>query len=171
MIYIDLDGVLADLEAYMIQKSPAAAEREFDFFGLAFSDKRFFLDSPVIESGYELLEEIRSQGRDYRILSSLPCLGRFYEHALKHYYAPDKVQKIYAQFADNKIEWCKRLGIPAENVILVNSTSEKIRYCQSPEDILYDDREAICKEWIAKGGQAKLVAYESRRQEYIGESK
>ena len=171
MIYIDLDGVLADLEAYIIEKTPKAAEEEFEFFKFAFEDPKFFLDSPVLEIGFELLKKIQEEGDEYRILSSLPCINKFYSYAKQHDISPSKVQKVYARFADNKIEFCKKLNIPASNVILVNSTSEKIRYCQDPDDIIYDDRQTIVKEWTKKGGIGMLVPYNSRRKEYIGEEK
>ena len=158
MIYIDLDGVLADLEAYLVSKDPKAAEYEIDFFRLASSDKCFFLDSPVIEENLKLLRG------EFRILSSLPCLAKFMRVSGDLDFSHNRIQKCYVRWADNKIQFCEKLGIPRHNVILVNSPKEKLRYCV-PGDVLYDDRADTIEKWNALGGSGILVPYKSLRKE------
>ena len=159
MIYIDLDGVLADLETYMVSKDPKAVEYEIDFFRLAASDKRFFLDSPVIEKNLGLLKK-----GEFRILSSLPCMAKFIRVSKDLGFSHNKIQKCYARWADNKLEFCEKLGIPRSSVILVSSPKEKLRYCQVG-DTLYDDRADTIEKWSALGGIGILVPYVSLRKE------
>lgn len=159
MVYIDLDGVLADLEAYLVSKNPRAAEYELDFLKLATSDPNFFLDSPVIEENLKLLEV-----NDFRILSSLPCLAKFIKCSKELDFNHNRIQKCYAKWSENKLKFCEKLGIPRHNVILVNSPKEKVRYCQ-PGDVLYDDRLDTIEKWNAAGGKGVLIEYKSRRIE------
>lgn len=159
MIYIDLDGVLADLEAYMISKDPQAAEYEVDFFKLAASDKRFFLDSPVIHENLKLLEY-----RPFRILSSLPCMAKFIRVSKELGFSHNKIQKCYELWSENKMKFCEGLGIKRCDVILVNSPKDKLRYCNLG-DTLFDDRFDTIRKWSSAGGKGILVPYKSRRKE------
>ena len=144
MKYIDLDGVLANLQkwCYEIDNTSFDSNENFVNFALNHLDE-IFLKSEPIEENFRFLKG------EYRILTSLP--------SIKYFKIPqDELQVVITKLKHNKIEWCKNYNIPIKNVIITNSPSEKLLYCNS-NDILYDDYQRNIDKWNSKGGKGKLV--------------
>lgn len=147
MKYIDLDGVLANLQkwCYEIDNECFDSNEKFVNFTLSHLDE-IFLKSEPIEHNFKLLEG------EYRILTSLP--------SIKYFKIPqDELQVIITKLKYNKVEWCRKHNIEVKNIIITNSPSEKLLYCNEG-DLLYDDHQKNLDKWISKGGIGKLVENE-----------
>lgn len=153
MIYIDLDGVLADLDGWIAERCLAATkdEREFNLFALH-NYKTTFLESPLISKNLELIYY-----KDYRILSALPKPENFFKYAKEVGMPHKEVIRRYQHLMRNKLNWISKNGLKVENAIIVFGSGLKSAYCQSPEDILYDDYQKNVDEWNAAGGKGILI--------------
>lgn len=150
MIYIDLDGVLADLEASMFRHSRTCIYDDVEFLQICKRECRsVFLDSPFIEKN-----RWRLTG-NYRILTTLPGLDRYLEI---NGYSKETLES-YEILRKNKLTWCKKHNIPVDRVIVLTHRNQKIEYCRKG-DILYDDYEKNIADWEAAGGWGILVPYE-----------
>lgn len=147
MIYIDLDGVLADFDGWLV-----------DFLGIGYTElevqdliqakaSECFLKSKVIESNKYLL----SLG-EFRILTALPKLSLYKD-------------SVFMKLKRNKLKWCEMLGIPKSKVIMVGRPSEKVLYCE-PGDILYDDYEKTVDSWNSASGIGFLVEAKKHSSKY-----
>lgn len=153
MIYIDLDGVLADLDGWIAERDPAAVkgEREFNLFALH-NYKTTFLESPLISKNLELIYY-----KDYRILSALPKPENFFKYAEEVRIDRKEVIRRYQHLMRNKLNWIAKQGLKVENAIIVFGSHLKAAYCQSSEDILYDDFQKNVDAWNAAGGKGILI--------------
>ena len=160
MVYIDLDGVLADVEKRIYQIGGLKAiEDPSTFIRICaeHSDK-IFRDSEVITENICLFK----YKKDFRILSSLPHLNKFLRYN-QEYYDTETISKKYSQLRENKFAWLEeKLHIHPSKLILVNDSNEKLLYCQSEQDILFDDYYKTINKWREKGGQAHLVEYKRK---------
>lgn len=140
MIYIDLDGVLANWEKWMSEIDENwDCSREYANKIIEERYKDCFKDSEVISENLKLIPE----DGDFRILTARP-------------YIPELNRSKHCRLLKNKIEFCKKLGIPPHKVITVNAPSEKLVYCEEG-DILYDDNPNTIKEWNKLGGIGILI--------------
>ena len=152
MRYIDLDGVLADLEYAMWQKSKTCIDNPVEFLEICECRcNEVFRDSPLIESNLNLLYG------DYRILTSLPNMDRFFA---VNGYTP-LAQKAYDILRYNKLLWCQSIGIPRENIIILTDRSQK-KWYSNPNHTLYDDNAKTIEEWQKGGGNGVLIPYERK---------
>lgn len=150
MIYIDLDGVLSDLDGYISSYEIEATQIPAKFFEFAVAHyKELFREPRIIRENLDILPD----RQDYRILSALPN----YEGIFKVTQSHQLTAEILREFRKAKIEWCfEKLGIPAEKVIIVSSWREKCFYAK-PGDTLYDDKSKTIELWEKSGGIGKLV--------------
>ena len=143
MIYIDMDGVLADFEGYIRSKETNVTPESFCRVVVQ-NYKECFLISKVIDKNLKLLSG------EYRLLSSLPGISE-----MLAYTTPDKIDEISYTLRENKLMFAENLGVKRENVIILNNPSEKKLYAK--DNILYDDYQKNINEWINAGGVGILV--------------
>ena len=149
MIYIDMDDVVADFSGYVNQKCgtdprvghgmvPIEHWRQ-----LCRYHPRMFRDLEpnweFINDGYEW---IRDKFNDDQIafLTAIPVDGQW-----DWRYAPQ-----------DKIDWIRYYFGTRHSVFIGPFTGDKRHFCKSPDDILVDDRENLCHDWIRAGGTAFL---------------
>ena len=154
MIYIDLDGVLADLNKWIlsIDKNAITDTKAFNLLALNHYE-RLFMESEPIEENFKLIPK----DDEYRILTALPHPQNFFKYGLQEGLFLLEIAGRYATLHTNKITWCVNHGIPASNVIIVPIRRLKQNYCRNNTDILYDDSTKTIKERIEKGGDGRLV--------------
>jgi hypothetical protein len=132
-IYIDLDGVLAEFDKAVYEKTGI-----LDLLGkdqswrTVFGDLDFFLNIEPFWYAHDLVEKIKDFGCDVEILSSS---------------GTNNSQIVACQ----KILWCARY-FPRLPVNIVNKSSEKALFASS-ETLLIDDRcEKSIVPWVEAGG-------------------
>ena len=158
MVYIDLDGVLADLSGWITKIDPKGLSEQEVFFRIARDyNREIFLDSEAIRFNFRLLYG------DYRILSALPNEPEFIRYGIKAGYNPVELSKMFLRFYRNKMLWCREHGIPESRIILVPTRKHKFMYCRCA-DLLYDDDPDTIAEWNKSGGVGVLV----ESKEYTG---
>jgi 5'(3')-deoxyribonucleotidase len=154
VLYLDMDGVLADFNAAAQallgatdseQNRAAQAGRWPDHKWRQIADQQhFYLDLPKMELADQLVDlAIRfRENLDYevRVLTAIPSGNDM----------PDAFH--------DKIDWMNRhygeLGI---RVHFGPYSHDKARHCQGADDILVDDRTSNCEAWRAAGGTAIQV--------------
>lgn len=141
MRYIDLDGVLADLDSWLLEKNPGALHCKEVYKTIVDNYKTCFLESKPIEENFSLLEG------DYRILTSLPRMSEIIRLA-----GIENFDSIYRTLYSNKLKWCLKHNIPLSRVIICLNSEDKLRFC-SKDDELFDDYYKTVQEWnkIGKG--------------------
>lgn len=150
MLYIDIDGVLADSDGYVASLEPrSVSDTHILFKTLARNYETVFINSkPLID--LKLLENIG----EFKLLSALPNrsnIDSFYEDS-------NQVDKVFSKYVENKKAWVKK-HIGDCELIITNTASEKSKYCKSSKDVLIDDSDKNRKKWVAAGGIAfKSVA-------------
>lgn len=149
MIYIDLDGVLADLDKYVLNEIPEFTRE--GFLKLCYDKSHeMFLESPVAEYAKEFFKEFSH----FRILTALPELDEY----LKYNQHADVLER-YFQLKHNKIMFCKeKLNINPENVIIVNTRKEKSYYADE-SSILFDDYIKNVNDFTNAGGTGVQVDF------------
>ena len=143
MIYIDMDGVLADFEGYVKSREPNVTPESYCRVVVQDYKEAFLISRPIKENLY-LLEG------EYRLLSSLPKVSKMLE-----YCSLEDIDIILETLRENKLKFAERLGVRRENVIILNDSSEKKLYAKG--NILYDDFPRNIDEWISAGGIGILV--------------
>jgi len=143
MVYIDMDGVVVDFKQYVI-----------DIRGFYDTDKVFWellsqKDNPYyrmkyIDGAYEFIEEINSISKRYigftpQFLTSLPIIKGNLTTAHR-----------------DKVEWVHDNIGKEYQVNVVSNWRDKKNFIFKPWDILIDDSERNCNDWIEAGGQAIL---------------
>ena len=158
MTFIDLDGVLADLEKWCIELEPTVFDTRANFHKFASKHyKQLFLESSVITDNLHIFDKHKNKG--FRVLTALPDLDSFIKHNIEEYNL-DTLLEMHRTFKENKLAWLyNKLNIPPYNVLCVNNSNEKQLYCINKEDTLYDDYEKNIEEWNQKGGNGILVEY------------
>lgn len=152
MIYIDLDGVLADFEKWLeprMPKNPTPKIAEEAFNKIAVEQYEImFTESERIEENFNLVRG------DYRILTALPHQQNFFKYGTQLGICAQTLAQRYNRLYQNKLEWCIKQGIPADRVIIVPARKLKQQFCINPDDTLYDDSLPTIREWRSKGGIA-----------------
>lgn len=154
MKYVDLDGVLADLDGWLksIDREEAITNTDMFMETAMYYYDRMFLELEPIENNID-----KYLVGDYRILTSLPHPANFFRYGDMEQISVSEVAERYARLHANKLAWCEDKYIPLDRVIVVPVRKLKISYCKGKDDILYDDSNKTIKDWIAKGGIGKLV--------------
>lgn len=158
MRYIDLDGVIANVEKHIYKLGGVKAiEDPCTFIRLCAEHSNIvFRESEVIDENLNLIFE----SDDFRILTSLPHLNKFIEFN-KDFYDSRTLSEKYSQLRENKFEWVSHHFnddfIP--KLLIVNDSNEKLFYCRDETDFLYDDYYKTVNAWTRKGGQATLIPF------------
>lgn len=144
MIYIDVDGVIADFRGWVNLMKPG-----FDAWDDDDAVHEVMIDN--INSVYlgaarlpafKYFKDIYDWQEDVTFLTAV---GSFW---------PNK--ELKEQAINNKLAWLKSVGIEPADVIIVDKAKEKIKYC-NPGDVLYDDRPSTIKAWSEAGGIGFIV--------------
>ncbi len=140
IIFLDLDGVLADFEGSfrtLFGISPdSVTDKELWGRIDAYGKAKFFSELEWMPDGKELWAFVTQNFIRVKILSAL-----------------GKSDKIDKQTSTGKREWLSH-HLPilsSDDIILVNNKHHKQHYCK-PGDILIDDTESNINEWSKKGG-------------------
>lgn len=145
MLYIDIDGVLADSDGYLAELEPRiTSDTHLLFKTLAKNSETVFLKSkPLIDLS------ILKSFEEFKLLTALPNranIDSFYEDSTD-------VDKVFNNYINNKKTWVKN-NIGDCEVIITDAAADKAIYCKSSKDILIDDSSKNRKKWVAKGGIA-----------------
>jgi hypothetical protein len=143
MIWVDLDGVLADFDGSYTQRFGAKTVRDGDPDEKAMWRRiqdcgDFFLELPWTKGGRELWKIVEPFGA----------------HVLT------AISKTIDTCTAQKVGWCVReLGIATHRIVTVFGKKNKALYCQ-PGDVLLDDNYETCRAWAIAGGAAVFVPRE-----------
>ncbi len=134
MIYIDMDGVVADFDQGIV-----------DVFGEAYSNKNadkfwksvcveaeVFRKMPPIQEGVEMVNEIRGE----HPICFLTSTGGLPHHI---------------DIAKQKLDWLHKHDMGQHPVAFCMNTQGKAQYAH-PGAILIDDRVKVCTTWSVAGG-------------------
>lgn len=145
MIYIDIDGVLANTDAFIFSKDPRAEHDTHLLFKTIYKNyKEMFISSkPLVD-----LSVLKTLD-DFTLLTALPLSQKIDS------FCRDKkeLDEVMNTLAENKKIWIRN-NIGDCKYIIVGKRSEKLDMCNSPNDILIDDSKATCAAWKKKGGKA-----------------
>lgn len=139
MIYLDMDGVVADFNSF----ASNAIGREIGWGGDDLSNEewsklaaipRLYFQLQVIPEGRQLVELALSLSKDVKFLTAIP-----------------RRSTISSAEADKR-EWLS-LHFPGIPMEIGPHSHQKHNWCK-PGDILVDDRESNIKDWSAKNGMA-----------------
>lgn len=143
MIYIDMDGVIADFEGWITSVLPEVTEDDWRYN-----------DSP-----WKVLDEnIETVYRDLKPLHLLPYINYMY-NSLDNVKFLSAVPKKWAgsDFWDkavaNKRTWLLKHidNFQVRDAIFTKGAGDKINYMK-PGDVLYDDRQDTIDTWNEAGG-------------------
>ena len=141
IVYVDMDGVLADLYSHAAEISNVEhynqmAPEQWEAFFKDSDAYHLFRDIDVFPTANQLLELVKKYAGGYRILSSPLNFDR--EGSIK-----------------GKREWlAKNIKVPADKIVFEH---EKYKYAVQPDgtpNILIDDYGVNTRAWDAAGGTA-----------------
>ena len=145
MIYLDMDGCIADFSSWVLSIDPNA-------FEAAKLDEPDRVTAIMVEHYKECFREFEFIEKN-RFLLDLPepkaILTVIPTKAIVRYCGSniEKAFDVIRRLKRNKLYWCEKyLGYPASKVIFCNTRSEKIIYA-TPGSILYDDDEETVRIW------------------------
>jgi len=148
MIYIDVDGVLADFitgvrdlgfTGNLINRVPGELPRF-----MSKNYEQIFRNAPPTRyvHFFKHMFAQSSQGQPYcRILTAIGSC-----------YKPEHIDTV----KENKYYWLEQHGFDRDRVDIVAEAEDKIAYCR-PGDVLYDDKESTIQAWNKAGGFGFLV--------------
>lgn len=145
MLYIDIDGVLADSDGYLESiDSRITSDTHLLFKTLARNSDTVFLKSkPLVDLS------VLSTFPEFKLLTALPNrsnIGSFFDTEVE-------IDEVFKQYIANKQAWVKE-HIGECELIITDHAADKAKYCTSSTDILIDDSDKNRKKWIAAGGVA-----------------
>ena len=148
MIYLDMDGVLADFDKAVN-----------DLCGMRTMQQDGETDPRHDE---KMWAEIRKIGHFYDRLDLMPGAKEMFDRIYGKYgdrceilTGIPKKERGIPDAAEDKVKWTRRL-LSEDVVIRTVLRKEKLNYCHGPEDVLIDDREKTIREWRNAGGTGIL---------------
>lgn len=145
MLYIDIDGVLADSDGYLKTLEPRVeTDTHIMFKTFAKNADKVFLNSkPLVDLS------VLKTFPEFKLLSALPNRSN-----IDSFCATDnETELVFSKFVANKKAWVKE-HIGECELIIVTAAADKAKYCKSSKDVLIDDSDKNRKKWIAAGGIA-----------------
>lgn len=152
MFYVDVDGVLANLDKWLLWIEPNLEnnwDNVYEVMAKNYEDcykVSEYIHSPKTE---ELFDNLRLRD-DYFVLTCIP------KHKIEKYVQNNNPDYVYTVLRYNRYKWLMDFGVSSKKIIITDDPSEKILYCQKG-DYLYDDRVKTIQEWNLKGGNGILV--------------
>ena len=140
IIYVDLDGVLADFSGHFQKISNlninAISDDELWKIIGGYDKAKFFSELPWLSGGRELWNFITQNFLQVKILSAL-----------------GKSDLQDKQTSAGKRMWLNRNlpNLREDDIILVQNKHKKRHYAK-PGDIMIDDNDIVIQEWVKKGG-------------------
>lgn len=134
MIYLDLDGVLADFNGYIETVNPGCLDSAEETTKTIIKyHKECFRKSEILKENVLLLKDILDS-KNFMILTALPSRKR------------DIPEDIVEVLRKNKIFWCKKyLNIDEDKIIVTRGVKEKFLHLKEG-DTLCDDNLSIIKQ-------------------------
>ena len=143
MIYLDVDGVIADfyvgLQALGCEGELFVEPGKLEKF-MAKNYTQIFRTSPPT-SNMQFFRAMYYKENDMKILT-----------ARGSHYKKEHINTVI----ENKHFWLNQFGFRSEDIIVVEQSKDKLPYCQ-PGDVLYDDKRWTIKKWNELGGIGFLV--------------
>ena len=149
MIYLDMDGVLADFERGvkelcgmepLSQNGKRRDQKQDDLMWERIRETEHFYDRLELMPGAkEMFDRIREKyGDRCEILTGIP-----------------RAERGIVTAEQDKRNWTRRM---LSDTVKVNAVfrKDKQRYCGGPESVLIDDREKTIREWRELGGTGIL---------------
>jgi len=159
VIYLDMDGVLADFEGWANNEfSDWKAEINKPGWGAFDNCQNLFLELPLMCGALELYDacvNITQDINQVQILTALPKSG------------------IIPLAAQHKIEWARKNIHPNIRVNFGPHAQHKQYHQRHEDDLLIDDMEINISQWLGVGGYGILHTdwYSTQKQLYKYENK
>ena len=157
MIYLDVDGVIADFEmgirALGWTESLNLAKEDRTPGGLArFMSENYtqiFRTAPPTNhmQYFQHMYQEENYLESEKNMMLLTAMGA--------HYSEQQIEVI----KENKLWWLEQFGFKREDTIIVPRAADKLKYCQ-PGDVLYDDKRWTIERWNQLGGHGFLVYYQ-----------
>ena len=155
MIYLDVDGVIADFavgvralgwdKGFDLQADRAPGELERF---MAHNYEQIFRTAPPTNN-------MRFFQRMYQVQNSCGDKNMMILTAMGSHYKKEHIDVV----KENKYWWLGQFGFEREDIIIVPQAADKLQYCK-PGDVLYDDKRWTIERWNKLGGHGFLVYYE-----------
>ena len=144
MIYLDMDGVLADFDKGVNEMCGMLATSQNQRYDRQHDDRMW--------------EAIRQVGHFYDKLEPMPGAKEMFDIIYGKYGdqceiltgIPKPFRRIDTA-GEDKIAWTRRMLSETVKINIVYR-KEKMDHCQGPQDVLIDDRADTIREWESKGG-------------------
>lgn len=150
MVYIDLDGVMADFDSWAREHLAGDDQQAYmEMFVEHYKD--CFKSLEPIQEGLALLSSM--DRKEACILTAMPNHTEFLETGTMLGYSISELERRYDVMRNNKLSWVmKYIGdIP---VLIVPSRKDKVRYARG--NILVDDYIKNIDDWNSNGGRGIL---------------
>lgn len=145
VIYLDMDGVLADFEGWALNNIGPMWKAEISKPGWGkFAEfTNLYSLLPILENAKELYEvccDTTGDRNQVRILTALS----------------NKAGSKFPTAAVDKINWARYNIHPDIRVVFGPYAQDKQYHCSLPEDILIDDMGINVSQWVGRGGTGIL---------------
>ena len=156
LIYLDVDGVIADFEMGIralgwtksLDLKQDRAPGELERF-MAHNSEQIFRTAPPTNhmKFFQQMYKIENWQMNEPNMMLLTAMGSHYK--------PEQIDTV----KENKLWWLEQFGFKREDTIIVPQAADKLKYCQ-PGDVLYDDKRWTIERWNQLGGHGFLVYYQ-----------
>ncbi len=145
MVYVDCDGVLADLDQVLEKYLGPDKDEQAKVLQLMYNNyTEIFLSSKRIAKGFDILNSLA----DYRVLTAMPNFKDFMHANIT---GLEEAYDRYNVLVSNKFKWLIQNGIKADKIIITPNRKFKCNY-SSPDAVLIDDVPKNIQEWEQRGG-------------------
>ena len=148
MIYLDVDGVIADFEAGLKVLGWTGDLRNRGDGNLSKfmyeQWEQIFSTAPLTQNADYFIDLYKTENQTYNNCQILTAMGS--------HYTPKQAHTVY----NNKLAWLEKHGFDYHHINIVPTAEDKLPFCNSG-DVLYDDKGWTIKRWNQRGGLGILV--------------